>query len=55
MAFTGLAVVCLRGFFSRVAIFLGLVFGYGISWAFDRIFGPDPLDERERRGHRHCG
>ncbi|WP_405971044.1 nitrate reductase [Streptomyces sp. NBC_00988] len=39
MAFTGLAVVCLRGFFSRVAIFLGLVFGYGISWAFDRIFG----------------
>ncbi len=40
MAFTGLAVVCLRGFWSRVAIFLGLVFGYCVSWAFDRIFGP---------------
>ncbi|MFH8772315.1 MULTISPECIES: uracil-xanthine permease family protein [unclassified Streptomyces] len=39
MLFTGLAVVCLRGFWSRVAIFLGLLFGYGISWAFDQIFG----------------
>ncbi|MFD7875538.1 uracil-xanthine permease family protein [Streptomyces sp. NPDC059766] len=39
MLFTGMAVVCLRGFWSRVAIFLGLVFGYGISWAFDAIFG----------------
>ncbi|MFJ8821871.1 uracil-xanthine permease family protein [Streptomyces sp. NPDC102467] len=39
MLFTGLAVVCLRGFWSRVAIFLGLLFGYGISWVFDRIFG----------------
>ncbi|MER6299765.1 solute carrier family 23 protein [Kitasatospora sp. NPDC001539] len=39
MLFTGLAVVCLRGFWSRVAIFLGLVFGYGISWVFDRVFG----------------
>ncbi|MEU6317779.1 solute carrier family 23 protein [Streptomyces sp. NPDC047009] len=39
MLFTGLAVVCLRGFWSRIAIFLGLVFGYGISWASDRIFG----------------
>ena len=28
MLFTGLAVVCLRGFWSRIAIFLGLVFGY---------------------------
>ncbi|MEU5435894.1 solute carrier family 23 protein [Streptomyces sp. NPDC020719] len=39
MLFTGLAVVCLRGFWSRVAIFLGLLFGYGISWLFDRVFG----------------
>lgn len=39
MLFTGLAVVCLRGFWSRIAIFLGLIFGYGISWASDRIFG----------------
>ncbi|MEU2264173.1 solute carrier family 23 protein [Streptomyces sp. NPDC019645] len=39
MLFTGLAVVCLRGFWSRVAIFLGLIFGYGVSWVLDRIFG----------------
>ncbi|MEU3857285.1 solute carrier family 23 protein [Streptomyces sp. NPDC028722] len=39
MLFTGLAVVCLRGFWSRIAIFLGLAFGYGISWAFDQVFG----------------
>ncbi|MEU1818168.1 solute carrier family 23 protein [Streptomyces roseifaciens] len=39
MLFTGLAVVCLRGFWSRVAIFLGLVFGYAVSWLFDRLFG----------------
>ncbi|MFF7475442.1 solute carrier family 23 protein [Streptomyces sp. NPDC008092] len=39
MAFTGLAVVCLRGFWSRIAIFLGLLFGYALSWALDRIFG----------------
>ncbi|OKH98192.1 nitrate reductase [Streptomyces sp. CB02923] len=39
MLFTGLAVVCLRGFWSRVAIFLGLVFGYGISWVLDLVFG----------------
>ncbi len=39
MAFTALAVVCRRGFWSRIAIFLGLVRGYALSWAFDRIFG----------------
>ncbi|MBB5118199.1 nitrate reductase [Streptomyces eurocidicus] len=39
MLFTGLAVVCLRGFWSRVAIFLGLVFGYALSWGLDRVFG----------------
>ncbi|MFD5327276.1 uracil-xanthine permease family protein [Streptomyces sp. NPDC127092] len=39
MLFTGLAVVCLRGFWSRIAIFLGLIFGYGISWVFDLVFG----------------
>ncbi|MFG2957179.1 uracil-xanthine permease family protein [Streptomyces sp. NPDC048291] len=39
MAFTALAVVCLRGFWSRIAIFLGLLFGYALSWAQDRIFG----------------
>jgi uracil-xanthine permease len=39
MLFTGLAVVALRGFWSRVAIFLGLVFGYLVSWVLDRVFG----------------
>ncbi|MEU3370241.1 solute carrier family 23 protein [Streptomyces sp. NPDC006660] len=39
MMFTGLAVVCLRGFWSRIAIFLGLLFGYGMSWLLDRVFG----------------
>ncbi|MFG3098803.1 uracil-xanthine permease family protein [Streptomyces sp. NPDC048202] len=39
MLFTGLAVVCLRGFWSRIAIFLGLVFGYLISWIFDLTLG----------------
>lgn len=39
MLFTGFAVVCLRGFWSRIAIFLGLVFGYAASWVFDRAFG----------------
>ncbi|AWK09414.1 nitrate reductase [Streptomyces spongiicola] len=39
MLFTGLAVVCLRGFWSRVAIFLGLLFGYGVSWLLDRVLG----------------
>jgi xanthine/uracil permease len=39
MLVTGAAVVCLRGFWSRIAIFLGLLFGYVLSWALDRIFG----------------
>jgi uracil-xanthine permease len=28
-----------RGFAGRIAIFLGLVFGYAISWLFDKSFG----------------
>ncbi|MCI2417265.1 nitrate reductase [Saccharopolyspora sp. K220] len=32
--------VLLRGFFARIAVFLGLVVGYGLSWLFDRGFGP---------------
>jgi uracil-xanthine permease len=31
--------VGLRGFAGRIAVFLGLVFGYVLSWFFDRIFG----------------
>jgi xanthine/uracil permease len=28
-----------RGFLGRIAVFLGLVFGYVLSWLFDRVFG----------------
>jgi xanthine/uracil permease len=31
--------VLLPGFWARIAIFLGLIFGYFLSWAFDHIFG----------------
>jgi uracil-xanthine permease len=31
--------VGLRGFLGRIAIFLGLFFGYALSWVFDRVFG----------------
>jgi uracil-xanthine permease len=34
-----LMAVGLRGFFGRIAIFLGLIFGYLVSWLFDGIFG----------------
>jgi uracil-xanthine permease len=37
------AVICmslgLRGFLGRISIFLGLIFGYLLSWIFDGIFG----------------
>jgi uracil-xanthine permease len=39
MAAVILMAVGLRGFFGRIAIFLGLIFGYIVSWLFDRIFG----------------
>ena len=31
--------LALRGFLGRISIFLGLVFGYALSWVFDRTFG----------------
>ncbi len=34
-----LMAVGLRGFFGRIAIFLGLILGYLLSWLFDGIFG----------------
>jgi uracil-xanthine permease len=34
-----LMAVGLRGFLGRIAIFVGLVFGYALSWLFDRMFG----------------
>ncbi len=39
MAFTIGAMVVARGFWSRVAVFLGLIFGYLLSWVLDRAFG----------------
>ncbi|MET7498467.1 solute carrier family 23 protein [Streptomyces sp900116325] len=32
--------VLLRGFWSRLAVFVGLVFGYVLSWVLDRTAGP---------------
>src|SRR3954465_14487552 len=32
--------VGLRGFAARIAIFLGLVFGYVLSWVLDQLLGP---------------
>ncbi|SFB74514.1 uracil-xanthine permease [Nocardioides terrae] len=34
-----LMAVGLRGFAGRIAVFLGLIFGYLVSWLFDGIFG----------------
>jgi xanthine/uracil permease len=39
MAAVILMAVGLRGFLGRIAIFLGLIFGYLLSWLFDGIFG----------------
>ncbi len=33
------AAVMLPGFWSRIAVFLALIFGYLLSWVFDAIFG----------------
>src|SRR4051795_3883466 len=39
MIFVIVVSLAARGFLGRIAIFLGLVFGYLLSWLFDRIFG----------------
>ena len=39
MTFVIAAAVLFPGFWSRIAIFLGLIFGYVVSWLFDHIFG----------------
>jgi uracil-xanthine permease len=38
-----LMAVGLRGFLGRIAIFMGLIFGYVVSWLADRIFGKTDL------------
>jgi len=39
MLFVIVVSLATRGFISRIAVFLALVFGYVISWAFDKTFG----------------
>ncbi len=39
MVFTIVCAVAFKGFIGRIAIFLALVFGYVLSWVFDRAFG----------------
>ena len=51
-AFMVVAAVLFPGFWSRIAVFLALIFGYVLSWLFDNVFGqitsvlptgPDPV------------
>src|SRR5512133_3545008 len=39
MTFTIICAVAFKGFASRIAVFLALIFGYVISWLFDKMFG----------------
>ena len=39
MVFTIVAAVAFRGFWSRIAIFLALIFGFVLSWVLDKIVG----------------
>ena len=39
-AFMVFAAVMLPGFWSRIAVFLALIFGYLLSWVADAVFGP---------------
>jgi uracil-xanthine permease len=40
MAFVIVVAIGVRGFISRIAIFMGLLFGYVLSWLLDRASGP---------------
>lgn len=44
MVFVTVLAVAVKGFISRIAIFLGLVFGVLVSWMFDAIDGGSRLD-----------
>jgi uracil-xanthine permease len=39
MTFTIVCAVAFKGFIGRIAVFLALIFGYVLSWLFDRVFG----------------
>ena len=40
MTFTIVAAVAFRGFISRIAVFLALIFGTALSWLLDQTVGP---------------
>ena len=46
-AFMVFAAVLLPGFWSRIAVFLALIFGYLLSWLADAVFGQ--ITSRARR------
>ncbi len=48
MTFTIVCAVAFKGFISRIAVFLALVFGYVISWVFDKGFGQITVADRRR-------
>jgi uracil-xanthine permease len=39
MTFTIVCAVAFKGFIGRIAVFLALIFGYVLSWVFDKAFG----------------
>ena len=39
MVFVIICAVAFKGFIGRIAVFLALVFGYVLSWVFDKLFG----------------
>ena len=39
MTFTIVCAVAFKGFIGRIAVFLALIFGYVLSWIFDKAFG----------------
>ncbi|EWT02810.1 nitrate reductase [Intrasporangium oryzae NRRL B-24470] len=39
MTFTIICAVAFKGFVGRIAVFLALIFGYVLSWVFDKVFG----------------
>ena len=53
MTFTIVAAVAFRGFISRIAIFLALIFGTALSWLLDNTVGQiTSVLGRRHRGHR---
>jgi uracil-xanthine permease len=39
MVFTIVCAVAFKGFIGRIAVFLALIFGFVLSWIFDKLFG----------------